>query len=93
MADRHVGSWADNPRAAIDEAMWEVRLDSAEFVECQFSEGSQMEPVDPEWPWRIDVDVVWCEARQQYRAISGASRGSSTNPSGSDLSRHMVHWR
>jgi hypothetical protein len=66
-ANYHRGPWADSGDAAIDAALNEVRVTRGEYVECQFSEGLRLEPVGADRP-AIDVDVIFSEARDQYRA-------------------------
>lgn len=63
----HRGPWADGANAAIDNALAEVQVTREEFVVCEYSEGFKLAPID-ESKSEINVDVIYSEARQQYRA-------------------------
>lgn len=67
MSNFHRGPWADTAQAAIIASLAEVQVDPAEYIECQYGEGSKFVGVDPTRP-TISVDVVYSESRQQYRA-------------------------
>lgn len=64
----HRGPWQDTQRAAIDDALAEVNVSPGDFIECEYSDGCRMEPIDPGGR-AIDVEVVWSEVRQQFKAI------------------------
>ena len=63
------GPWVDNSNEALDAALADVRVARGEYVVCEYSnDGYRLEPVDPD-RLAIGAEVVYSEARQQYRAV------------------------
>lgn len=58
------GTWQDSPRAAIEA----LPVDPGDFIVCEMSDsGFLLVPVDETQP-RFSGEVIWSEAREQYRA-------------------------
>lgn len=69
MAATHRGPWQDDPDPAVRVALDEVRVDEGDWLKVEKANGYVMVPLDPSVPWRIDVEVVYSEHRDQYRAV------------------------
>lgn len=63
----YVGPWQDSSDAAITAALSDVNVSRGEYVECMYSDGFKLEPINADKP-AIDIEVIWSEPRMQYKA-------------------------
>jgi hypothetical protein len=64
----HQGPYADSADAAITAALDEVKVTRGEYVECWYSQGLRLEPVDETQETAIAVELFYSEGREQYKA-------------------------
>jgi hypothetical protein len=65
----HRGEWTDTSATALSQALGEVGLTLGEFVQLDYADGpGRLEPIDPNM-FSINVEIIYSEPRQQYKAI------------------------
>lgn len=67
-SNSYTGPWEDTPKAAVNRAVADTKLPVEDYIECELSNGFQYRPIDPQGEWAVDVELVYSEARDQYRA-------------------------
>ncbi len=67
MKNYYEGPYADTPRGAITVALDATKIETENYIECEFGDGLQLVPLGAS-DWKIDIEIFYSVTRDQYKA-------------------------